>query len=230
MKKFSIASFVTVFIFAVALSFHTNVFAAATVPASSVWITPATAVAGSAVTVNALVYNSQSQTATVTVVFSFDRGTIGTVVETISPDSARTAMQSWLMPSNATVVTAAVTAAYNNEKQSIPSLVGTIGTVTIGIAPVPVISSVTFPGSAQLSAWFGPVIAKIETFRINEAAYYAQLRDATKASINVTSPTQSFTLIYASAFASFFGNQVLFYIAMALLILILLRFIVNLIF
>jgi len=211
--------------------------AAAALPTTAVWYTPANAAVGSAIVLNALVYNNQTTNASVTVTFTTPTATIGAVAETVPSETAKTLSLDWKLPATSTVVTASVTAATTPNDQSIPSLLGTIGTVTIGtVTSTTVVDGISFPGSAQISAWFAPLISKIEPFRIQEADTFAVQRDAIKAKVQMnaasafSSPLNYLNLIYLTTAASLFGSQVLFYIVLILLILLLLRFIVNLLF
>ncbi len=109
----------------------------------------------------------------------------------------------------------------------------------------PAVPAISLPSTSQLTGWFNPLLAKIEAFRIKEAASYAALRDQTKVALGITdikkptvasdglpplqfdSPMQYLTLIYATACAAFFGNSLVFYISIILVVLLLLRSIVN---
>lgn len=231
---------------AAVILFPVKSFAVDAIPNTSVWFTPSNAIAGSAISLNALVYNNQAQDATVTVSFKTDKAVIGTQTQLIASQSAKTLVQKWVMPSTTTVVTVSVTAAVDKNKKSIPALLGTLGTVSVGAGVTPVINSVSFPGSSQLTAWFGPLLSKIETFRAHEAVSYAILRDQTKVTLGITqvkaptvasdglpplkfdNPMQYVTLVYATACASFFGSAAVFYIGCILIILLAVRFVVNL--
>jgi len=249
MKK----TFVFVATLCLSIGIATQTFAAAELPSSSVWFAPTTAAVGEAITINALVYNSQSVDATVTVVASTPTLKISTVTELIPKATAKTIVINWTMPKNSSAVTVAVTTALDHNKKSLPALVGKIGTVTIApsaVAPVITPTATTaFPGAAQLKAWFGPWMAKIEPFRIKEAKYFTTLRDTKKAALGITAapattdgadknaaskafgnPFDYITYIVAIGCATLFASQGLFYVAIILLALLVLRFIVNLIF
>ncbi|HTH92870.1 MAG TPA: hypothetical protein VL576_00075 [Candidatus Paceibacterota bacterium] len=245
MKKFSLI-FIALFSFVI---FHGHALAVDTIPNTSVWFTPSDAASGAPITLNALVYNNQTQDATVTVQFKTDAGVIGTQSALVASQSAKTLVQKWLMPAKATVVTASVTGAVDKNKKSIPALLGTLGTVSVGVGVTPVITTGSFPGSSTLTAWLGPLLSKIETFRLNQAVAYAALRDQTKLALGITpsktpaqntgdglppvkfdNPLNYIVLIYATAAASFFGSAIIFYIGIILVLLLLIRFIVNLIF
>ena len=255
MKKILLA---IIFSFAVFLSSHGAAFATAALPTNSIWVSPATAAEGAAITLNALVYNNTAQDVTVTVTFTTKPAdpavqpkVLGTIKQLVTSESAKTFSQAWTMPKGAIAVTGAVTSALTKQNQSIQTLVGPLGTITVGSdAVTPVATGVTFPGSVQLSNWFGPFITKVEAWRTKEATYYTALRDKTKTQLDITksaatttpvsvdglppvktdNPMQWVTLIFATACASLFSNMVIFYISAILLILLVLRFIINLVF
>jgi hypothetical protein len=227
-------------------------FAAAELPKSSVWFDPAAAAVGESVTLNALVYNDQTADATVTVVFSDTTGTIGTTSALIAKATAKTLSVSWKMPEKNTVVTAKVTTATDAAKKSVPGLIGVLGTVTVGptVAPTPTVAGISFPGSAQINAWFAPLLSKVEAFRIKQTASFTTLKSTTQARIdhasalasnpapddkNVASeaagnPFDYVTLAYATVALGIFSSQAIFYVAIVLIFLLALRFIVNLFF
>jgi hypothetical protein len=210
--------------------------AADALPSTSVWFTPPTATAGQPITLNALVYNNQTSQATVTVAFTTPTLNIAAVTATIPAGSAKTISFAWTMPKDVTLMMATVTAATNSSHQSIPSLLGTIGTVTIGTEPTVLANGITFPGSEQISAWFGPFISKVEVWRIQEAAIFTAQRQAVQAKITssvsqaFSTPMNYIVLIYTTCLASLFSNIAFFYVALILVILLALKFIVNLIF
>lgn len=234
-----------------------SVFAAAELPSNTVWYEPATAPADSAITLQALVYNNQTSDATVTVDFTIPNKTkVATATALIPAQSAKTLSAVWKMPHASTVVTGTVTAAVTAKHVSLPKLLGVLGTVTAApsVAPTTTTSMSSFPGSAQLSAWFGPLLAKIEAFRVKEAAYFTDLRDKSKAAAGLaigttigtaltsqtpasdatnqifSHPGDYFNYFYASAMVPVFSNQIIFYIVLLLAVLLVIRFIVNLFF
>lgn len=241
MKKFlSIFSLVLLAVFFLGKGI---VSAADTLPSNALTVAPANALAGSAITLNALVYNNESVNAVVTVAFTIPDGsttggtiTIANVTAIIGPASAKTIAANWEMPTQSTVVTATVTAAVDDNKQLLPSLLGTLGTVTVGPSSSSSIAGISFPGSTQISAWFAPLFSTIENWRLQEAVALTTLRTTTQATIT-SSPSQAFgnpwnyaTLIYATIGAALFTNQIIFYIAFGLLVLFVLRMIIRLIF
>jgi hypothetical protein len=227
MKKFSVIAALSFFM---VIFFATQTFAVATLPNSSVWFTPADAAIGSAISLNALVYNNQTQNINFTVDFSVGATLIGTVTEVIPAQTAKTLSYAWVMPKVATVVTAKVIAAANTKKQSVPLLIGILGKVTVG-GVAPIISTAA--------------LAKLEAYRVQQSAKYVALRDSTKSQLNITmtngmptipsekslgNPSVYLTLIYSTALATLFSNVAVFYIACILLLLLVLRFIVKLLF
>ncbi len=223
-------------LFIIGSSLAMTAHAAAPLPSAAVWFTPADAKAGETVTLNALVYNNEKVDATVTLSFSAPDAKIPAVTAAIPAQTAKTISTDWKMPAQNTVVTATVTAAADKNKHSLPSLLGVVGTVTVGNAPAPLISGVSFPGSSQLNAWFAPFLGKIEAFRKKEAATFTALRDKTKKAVTsnpsevLHHPALYGTLLYASAAATMFSSPLLFYVFSLLVILLALRFVVNLVF
>lgn len=230
-------------VFLLALAVCTQVYAVAEVPKSSVWFDPSDVAAGESIFLNALVYNNQSTDATVTVVFSTPAGTVDTASTAIAKATAKTLSVAWKMPKENTVVTAKITTATNPAKKSLPALVGTIGTVTVGPTAAPAEAKpFSFSGSKQLAAWFGPLVTKIDAWRIQQHKAFVKLKtdtqnkidsveitadDKNSASKALGSPLDTVTLMYATAGSTLFASQALFYIAAILLILMLLRAIVN---
>lgn len=239
-------------VIAIVLGLATRTFAAAELPKAAVWVEPATANVGDAVTLNALVYNNQTSDATVTVAFSETAGTIATTTATISAGTAKTVSASWKMPAQSTEVTATVTSAVTATKKSLPGLIGKIGTVTVtGTVVTPNAVSGIIPGSKQINAFFAPIITKIELFRLQEVTYFKNLKATSQASVDQAAkkaavldpapddkntaseaagnPFAYIPLAYATVALALFANQAIFYIVMTLALLLVLRFIVNLI-
>jgi hypothetical protein len=226
--------------------FVQSAFAVAAVPASSVWFDPTTGAAGTATTLHALVYNNQVVDATVTVTFTSPAGKIGEVSDTVPKQTAKTLSLAWKLPEKSTVVTAAVSAAIDKGKKPLPKLVGVLGTVTVSSTDTSAIAGVSFPGSSKLKAWFTPLLVKTEAFRVKESKYFDELQLRTRKELGIgakdsmtkgmtvaavtSHPAQYGTLVYAVALSSLFGSAAVFYIACALLILLIVRFIVNLFF
>jgi hypothetical protein len=165
-----------------------SVFAAAQLPSTSVWFDPATAVVDAPITLNALVYNNQAATATVTVVFTTDKQTkIGSVTEQVPAQSAKTFSTAWKMPAKSTLVTATVTTAVTASKKSLPALVGPVGSITVGTV-TPLITGVavpSFPGSTQIAAWFAPLFNAVEKFRLQQATYFTRLQESSRNKIGL---------------------------------------------
>jgi hypothetical protein len=233
---------IVAFIFVMLMSIGAHAFAVAEVPKSSVWFEPSDAKAGESIQLNALVYNNQTVDAKVTVVFSNSAGTIGTTSATVTKATAKTLSVSWKMPAKSTVVTAKVTAAVNGANKSLPALIGELGTVTVGAtAPLITTPDFSFPGSAKIKAWFGPLFTKIDAWRVEQRDNFQELKaysqkkvdvkvdatDKNAASKALGNPVDYLVLAYASAGYTLFASQALFYIAAALLLLLILRAIVN---
>jgi hypothetical protein len=238
MKRFSAFLAVTVLVLGMVAQ---SAWAVAQVPKSSVWFDPATAQSGEEIQLNALVYNNQTTDATVTVVFSTSAGTVGTSTATIAQSTAKTVSVAWKMPQENTVVTATVSTAVSSGKKALPGLVGVLGTVSVGSAsPGSTVLGLSFPGSKQIASWFGPLITKIEHWRIGQQGHFISLQASTQKKVGDTSmdaktlsskilahPGSYAVLLYAMAGTSVFSSQALFYILAVLLFLLLLRFIVN---
>ncbi len=211
-----------------------TVFAAAELPKASVWFDPSTAAVNESITLNALVYNDQSNDATVIVAFTSPTETIGTATAVVAKGSAKTLTLAWKMPAKDTVVTASVTSALTSAKKSIPALDGALGTVTVGSTVTPTVTPPSIPGATQINAWFAPLLTKVEAFRIQQRDSYIVLKTNTQKNIDTSKASgnlwHSFVLLYATVLVAILTSQALFYVAGALLILIVLRFIVNLIF
>ncbi len=239
--------------------FSSAAFAASALPSNTVWYEPANAAVGVAINLHALVYNNTSSTVTVTVGFNTTKGTLATATGEIAPQAAKTLTAAWKMPAASTIITGAVTkAVVTSTKKSVPSLVGTLGSITVahlgtttettGVGLFPA----GFPGSAQLNVWLAPIFNSIERFRTTEAATLTTLRDTSKAQVSKTqhstvsadstapasdalsstfsNPSVYFNYLYSSALAPVFSNAAVFYIVLVLLVLLVLRFIVNLLF
>jgi hypothetical protein len=237
------------FLLIVFISATSSALAAATVPNTSVWFTPSTAAAGEAISLNALVYNSQSFDATVNVAFATADQNVGTVSELIPAQTAKTVTLAWKMPAQDTSITATVSSATDKNKKAVPALVGTIGTIIVGPnVATPAVPSVSFPDSSQISAWFAPILASIDAYRAKEATHFISLRDQSKAVVGTTissapavamkdglsskvlgNPMEYLTYGLYYALATLFANSAIFYIALVLVILLVLRFVANLI-
>jgi hypothetical protein len=184
MKKTLLCSAVMMICFLISSS----VFAAAQLPSTSVWFDPADAAIDMPITLNALVYNDQSTAATITVVFTTDtKIKIGSITEEVPSQTAKTFSVAWKMPAKSTIVNARVTTAVTAAKKSLPSLVGPIGSITVGTV-TPLISGIALPsflGSSQITLWFTPLFKIIETFRLQQATYFTRLQDSTRHKIGL---------------------------------------------
>jgi hypothetical protein len=242
----------TIFAFLFFFLIPLSVFGQASAPKEAVWVTPADAKVGDAVELNTLVYNSEKQEITFTVVFSTTEP-IATTTVVIPAQSAKVATGKWIMPKESTQVTASVTKALTKLKKDITALHGPLGTITVGQA----VRSI--PGKEAASAWIGRQLSLLELYRLKQAERYAALRDQLKEEIGMTKPSQiikdmlpesptpvseeepkleensnplgnayQYALyIYRSALAALFENKAVFYISLGIVVLLVIRFIFS---
>lgn len=177
--KVIVASILLVF------TFGTDVYATAVLPPQNVWVTPVDAVAQAPITLNALVYNSSASTALMTVEFSVDGASIGSVVLTIPKETAKTAQIAWTQPSAQTSITVAVIKAVSSAGKPVPALVGTVGEVTVTTALAMNAQKMQYPWSGKVSGVLSSAVAFLEPFRTAQAKKYATLRDTVKARIGI---------------------------------------------
>ncbi len=216
-------------------------------PPSGVWITPDGALPAEEVTLNALVYNDTKELVIVVVEFKTTTATIAkTDPVSVPAQSAKTVSVKWIIPAESATVSANVISAKNSLKKDVPSLVGLIGTMTVGKTIVP---------KASIKGFFAKVIDKIETFRIRQLEYFTTLKQKhqsvlapnaiedigemlqpdspqtpgeTEDKSNVQTNTKEYiTLVYASIGKSYFEHKAFFYVSVVLIFLFILRFIFN---
>lgn len=236
-----------------------SVHAVATPPSETVWITPADAGATDPITLNAFVYNDTTDEATTTVVFT--QGTaeqakgIATVTIIVPANTAKIATTPWTMPERSTLVTATVSKALTKTKKEIPTLVGVLGTSTIGGS-----TPLTLPDLTNAKGFVGKFLARLEDFRVNQAKHYAGVLAKSKAIVNDVAPKdiadllvpddpnaptpttegEAFSvdqktghtaayanMVFATAAHSFFDHKAAFYITLVIITLFLLRFIIG---
>lgn len=243
--------------FTAALLLATITYAAPTQPKTGVWTVPENAKNGEKVELNALVYNSETKTVTMSVLFATPTDELATITLTLPAGSAKTATSDWTVPSEQTTVKASVIKAVDASQKVVPDMLGPIGSVTIGM---PVKSTFSL-GNFNISTktWFGTMLSFIEPWRKAQAVKYAALRDATRKELNIdtvvditnrfnapdapalpgqakqpTPAQQAFpigkyaTLLFASAVAALFASSTIFYIAAICVILLLFRFFIRL--
>lgn len=229
-------------------------FAVATLPSNPVWITPAAATMGDEIQINTLVYNDTADQASLSVTFTADNTVVATVSNLIvASKTAVVATAAWVMPDQKTTITVMVTKALTKEKKEIPSLKGTIGTITIG-GP----DAATLPNIPNVKGFAGGVITTLEEFRLKQLEGFTVLYDQSKAVLGKTTlkdvstilkpdapaassettsaPQQGETssgshameylkLIYATIGRAFFAQKTLYYIVIILAVLFVIRFI-----
>lgn len=246
------------FAFFIALLLPTLLFAAPTVPKDKVWFTPTDAIVGEAIEINAFIYNPQKESITFTVAFLANEKAIGTKTILVPTLTAKTISVSWSVPDTQTLITIDVQKALNAAKKDIPTLHGSLGTVSIGeiVAITPAIS---LSDTSSIKVWIKANLHEIEVFREKQAKYFIEMREAAKIRLGINKvkniedkyqsslntpggttpkslpPGESenngndyINLIYSTSLASFFGKIEIFYISIVLLILLLLRFFIKL--
>lgn len=238
------------FLTLVLLSTPMLVFAQPPTPGVSVWAEPKEVAIGKPLTLSALVYNTQKDTVTVTVTFTTPLTTYGEPVRlSIPPATAKTAAVSITQPEDRQVVTATVTSAVNSKKEPIVSLEGPLGAVTIGPEKQDPFGSLSGV-EASLKRMVSVIRTDLEAFRSKQAAHFIALRGEKKELMQkpVEVPESFFeegekplelystkhsmfdyiTLVTATALATFFGQSLLFYIALFLITFFLVRFVFRL--
>jgi hypothetical protein len=225
------------------------VFAQATLPKESLWVTPANAGPTDEIALNAFVYNTQKQQVTVTVSYSANNTEVATATVVVPAESAKVAVGKWTMPAKSTVVTATVTKALTKDKKDLTVLHGVLGTVSVGS-----VTRKAIPGTDAAKAWVSRQLAALEAFRIEYAERYSALRDEMQSRLHITKtadlkkvlmpdvpaaattapneqvsqpkndPMDFLTLAYRSTLASFFSHKAMFYIILGILALAVIRF------
>ncbi len=228
--------------------------AVVTPPAEALWAIPSDAATGTAIELNAFVYNNTKNDISATVVFSSGDADIATTVVAVPKESGKTAVAAWTMPQAPAVVTAAITKASNTkDKKEVPALKGVIGTVAVGtVAPVEVAG---FPGVAAIKLWLVTHFAGIETWRMAQADHFAAIRDEAKRDLGITiartietrvareiagvepdqavvaesqnNPKDYVILVGATSLASLLGSMWMFYAVAVILSLFIIRFILG---
>lgn len=159
------------------------VFAAPTIPTQTVWMTPEGASSGTAIVLSAFVYNTTQKSVTVTVGF-FNKSTeVAQATSTISPQTALTLSAPWTVPEVGSVITAKVTKAVDNNKKEVPEIIGTVGTVTVGVLPQTTTTQLT----ERLRSIMSTIFAFVEPWRRSQAQYFETLRDTKKAILGIDS-------------------------------------------
>ncbi len=240
------------------LCIASSVHAVATPPSQTVWVTPSDAKTGEEIMLNAFVYNDTSTEASVTVEFTQGSAEqvkgVATATITVPASTAKIATATWKMPDRSMTVTAEVTKASTKAKKDIPTLLGVVGTVTVGGTPV-----LAAPDLGGIKKWFGGLLTHIETYRLKQAEHYAVVLKKSKSVVNGDAPkdivklllpddpntatpttagqttgsvkeAESHTgdyanMVFATAAESFFAHKAFFYISIVIVALFVLRFI-----
>jgi hypothetical protein len=161
------------------------------VPTQSVWMTPETAVAGDKIEISAFVYNKTQKNVLVTVGFFDATKEIAQATSPIAPQTALAIPVQWVVPSEGTVITAKVTKAVDSSKKEVSELLGVVGSVTVGVIP----QTTTAQLSERLKYFLGTVFAVVEPWRKEQAQRFAQLRDAKKVLLGISSPKEAFDVL-----------------------------------
>ncbi len=222
-------------------------FALGEVPKEKVFVEPVGGAVGSTITVSSFLYNDQKETVTFTLEVKAGDVVLAKPVVTLASGSARTITTPWKEPKTETVVTVNIISALTTKRVAIPALQGTLGVVLVGSKETPTTAPSVSTGA------FGKVFdsskAVVETFRIKQATYFAAERDIAKGKLGIeTTPPAGTTknsasgtlekkpqiksvdnpmdygmLILSTALASFFASALMFYGALVLITLLLIR-------
>lgn len=243
MKKIAVA-----FLIIVLCSLQTT-FAIGEVPKDKVSVSPVGGKVGSAITISAFLYNDQKETITFTLEAKAGDTVLGKPVVTLASGSAKTIAIAWKEPKAQTTVTVNIISALNAKRVDVPVLHGTLGIVLVGSSEAPTPT----PSSPLSTGAFGKVFDSsksfLETFRTKQATHFATERDAARAKLGiqkteapsaidsgasgtaddlpqikkVDNPMDYGMLILSTALASFFASTLMFYGALALIALLLIR-------
>jgi len=232
-------------------------FATPVVPQASVWMDPAAAEIGDSIELNAFVYNSTQKNGSITVLFATSTEELASVVIDVPAQTAKVAVTKWKIPEISTVVTASVTKAIDSSKKNMPELLGVIGTVTVGsntkkldTAGLGGILKKWFAVAfSSLDPWRVKQAEKYTTLRDKKKEelgvgqmkdIYANLVEDNDVSTGESSSqeqkptaTEKFgghaILVVATMLAALFTSVALFYIALILLALFVLRFLFRIV-
>ena len=208
-------------------------------------------------TLNAFVYNNTTSDATVVVDFTVDNKSVATTTGSVPKQTGKTLSVQWTLPLQKVTVTASVKSATDANKKHLTTLEGILGTVNSGGVTSLALPDNIIPKdwATKLSTGF---LAPVEAFRVKQSIYFTEMRDTSKIKAeqsgvqdiaNLLVPdgpgapgsdqtaTQApknnhamdyATLMFASMMSSFFSHQGIFYIALVLVALFLVRFIFRL--
>lgn len=223
-------------------------FAVGDVPKDKVSVSPVGGKVGSAITISAFLYNDQKETMTFTLEAKAGDTVLAKPVVTLASGSAKTIAIAWKEPKAQTTVTVNIISALNAKRVDVPALHGTLGIVLVGSSETPP----STPSAPLSTGAFGKVFDSsksfLETFRVTQATHFAKERDAVKAKLGiqktdtsgviesgasgtddlpqikkVDNPMDYGMLILSTALASFFASSLMFYGALALITLLLIR-------
>jgi hypothetical protein len=236
MRIFSLV-FVLVFISMAAFTW------AAPLPKEIVTVDPVSASAGEAIVISAFLYNDQKETITYTLEAKGGDTVIGKSVATLTKGSAKTVSFSWKQPKNKTTVSVNIVSALTTKKADLTNLHGSLGVLLVG-AEESVVVSQENKKPVLSGKGFDGLKKTLEDFRIKQLTYFAKERDDSRAKIDqkdtvvppsfengdievakVGNPTDYGMLILATSLASFFSSAWMFYGAIILILLLIVRFI-----
>lgn len=225
-------------------------FALGETPKEKVWVEPIGGKVGSAITISSFLYNDQKETITFTLEAKAGDTTIAKPVVTLASGSAKTVAMAWKEPKVQTTVTVSVVSALNTKRVDIPSLHGTLGIVLVGtVEAVAPTSATPKLSTGAFGKIFESSKAVLETFRLKQALHFAAERDAAKGKLgiqntdtpgtiksgasgveeelpqikHVDNPMDYGMLILSTALASFFASALMFYGALVIIALLIIR-------
>lgn len=224
-------------------------FALGETPKEKVWVEPIGGKVGSAITISAFLYNDQKETITFTLEAKAGDTVIAKPIATLASGSAKTIAMPWKEPKTQTTVTVNIISALNTKRVDVPALHGTLGIVLVGSTEPAVSTSSTPLSTGALGKVFDNSKSFLETFRLKQATHFAKERDIAKEKLNiqktdsskvtqtgvsginddlpqigkVDNPMDYGTLILSTALASFFASTLMFYGALILIALLLIR-------
>jgi hypothetical protein len=225
-------------------------------PENSTWYEPATAAAGESITLKAFVYNSVQNPVTLTVEFRSEDKVIGTQEATAGVGGGATISQSWTMPQKKTSVTVRVTNAQNEKRVEVKSLEGIVGVIELdSTQPLPqstssfidsvqdfwhtTLSAVTtwrlkeaaycqekkIQYEAKTNVTFQPKEGK-NLLPLETVEQQTNVQDSSSVEPSVNK-SDYLNLAWTSACSTYFGNEAIFYIISALVIIFIVRLLLS---
>lgn len=214
--------------------------------------TPSKLAVGDPILVYAKVNNVIKDPVTYVLAFTTADKTIGTKVVTVPGYTGQEVSIPWTMPATSTVVTATIAKATDKNKKELKALVGTIGTATVGAVPQgPDITPIKGWVGSIVVKLEGFRVAQLEYFTtLKDEASTVLSRTTIKDVTNLLqpeSPNQTTTeanvqvekkdngttmgyvkLVYATAGKALFASKTMYFVAVILLALLIIRLILKL--